>query len=337
MKTILFYTAFYSWTVEEFIKNVNEIADTDDFKVRMNSPGGGVFAGWGMCSVVSEHKGKTHLRVDGNASSMGFYFSLFFDYVEALDVTSFMIHRATGWVQTDEDRAQLDKINKDLRSKFEARIDKKLFEEITGVTVKDIFEGEDRKDVWLTARQAKKVGLVDKVVKLEPAEMRSISANLVAFTDFDATEQGVQTSSQGEQAKNEVKEAENNNNLKTEKEMTVSELKEKHPELYAKIIEAGKSEEKDRVQAWLAFADVDMEAVSNGIEKGDNVTQKVIAEMARKAMAVKEVEKTKEDSPDAIDTPDEGKDGKVKTAEEKEAEEAEAEAMKAAGINIEKE
>ena len=114
----------------------------------------------------------------------------------------------------------------------------------------------------------------------------------------------------------------NNNN------MTVQELKEKHPDLYAEVIKS----ERDRVDAYLTFADVDLKAVKEGIESGENPTQKFYAEMSRKAMNKNELKKAEEDSPEEIKT---AKETEIKKESSIEEAKFEKEALEAAGVKVE--
>lgn len=329
MKQILIYSGIWSFTAEDFINRLDEIGVDEDLTVRLNSPGGSPFAGWGMIAALRERRGKTFLKIDGNAASMAFFMIPFFQHREALDVTSFTVHRATAWIVNEDDQKRLDNINTDLRKAFEAIIDKKKFKKITGVSVKQIFEDEIRRDVHLTAKEAKEVGLINSIRRLKPEEIAAYNENFISFSNLDSP-QGSGEKSQGSDRKEEKEII----NIKTEKKMTIAELKEKYPELYASIVVLGVSQEKDRVQAWLAFSDVDLEAVSKGIDAGDLVSQKVIAEMSRKAMSAEFLKKTEKESPDAIDTS--VKEDEVLSEKEKEYAEVEKDVFEAAGLKIEK-
>jgi len=332
MKQILLYSAIYDFTAADFIERINEV-ENEDITVRLNSPGGSVFAGWGMVSAIAEHKGKTTLKVDGNASSMAFFLSLFFDKVEALDVTSFMIHRATGYVENEEDQKLLNTINSILRSKLEQRIDSKLFKDVTGSSIKDIFEAEKRKDVWLTAKDAQKIGLVDKVTRLQPREIEAIRNNLVAFSEFSqGSENEIKSNLQGSKVIDLKGVTKTNNNL-IKKNMTIAKFKEEHADIYAQILALGAENEKDRVQAWLAFSDIDIEEVTSGIKSDKLVSQKVIAEMSRKAISNLTIKELEAESPEVVEKE---KETEPKAQDTKELDNFKAEVFAAAGINNEK-
>jgi hypothetical protein len=78
-----------------------------------------------------------------------------------------------------------------LRKKIEQKIDKTLFETVTGVSIKSIFEAEERKDVWINAKQAKQLGIISKIKRLEKAEQ----LKMVAY--FDESSNGLHDTTQG--------------------------------------------------------------------------------------------------------------------------------------------
>lgn len=326
MKQVLLYSGIYDFVAEYFIEQLNDIPIDEDITVRINSPGGNVFAGWGMIAAINERKGNVYMKVDGNASSMAFYIALYGFKVEALDVTKFLLHRADGYVRDETDQKFLDGINKDLRAKLEKRIDKKIFKDVTGIDFNQIFDSEKRIDVWISAKDAKKIGLVDKVVRLDPKEIEAINTNLVAFSNT-CVQGSTQASQGGENKENSNKENKINN--KKTKKMTIQELKASHPELFAEVIKKGADAEKERVQAWLAFKSIDMKAVENGIESNALVTQKVMAEMTVKMQTVKTVKDVKSENTQEINTKKETPEA---TTEEKEFLKAEAEALEAIGL-----
>ena len=187
MKQILLYNPIFSFVAEEFINAINDAGD-EDITIRVNSPGGSVFAGWGMAAALSEKKNVT-VKVDGVAASMAFYLLLFADKVEALDVSMFMIHRADGNAESDEEKALLKSVNNTLKSKMSEKIDAQAFEDVTGTSIDDMFDAEERKDVWITAKQAKKIGLVSKINRLTTKEQTAMT-KMVADSKF-AEELGI--------------------------------------------------------------------------------------------------------------------------------------------------
>jgi ATP-dependent protease ClpP protease subunit len=119
------------------------------------------------------------------AASMAAYLVLFCDNVECVDVSRFMLHKARGYAESEEDKLFLESVNKDLRSKMEQKFDAALWFEVTGVTIADVFEKDI--DVWLNAKQAKKLGMVKKINRLDPSEMQAFT-QMVACGRFEEEE-----------------------------------------------------------------------------------------------------------------------------------------------------
>lgn len=300
-KEILFYNyGIGADTAQVFIKELEE-AKADDVTVRINSPGGNPFFGWGAIAKFKEHEGKKKIKVDGAAQSMAAYMILFGEDVEALDVSNILFHRASMNIYSDEDKRFLDSINANLRKKLEAKVDAAKWKEVTGVSIKDMFESENLIDVSLNAKQAKQLGIINKIVTLKPNELTALNekfSGVAAKVDPD-------------------KEKENQNPIK----MTKEELKSKHPDVYASIVKEGIEAEQDRAGAWMAFVDIDPEAVKKGIDEGKSLSQKQMAEFSRKAMSAAALtDLEKEGAPKAETEEVKDKDGKKTEATKKEAE-----------------
>lgn len=277
-KPLLLYAPIYDFVAEAFVDKMNDVPEGEDIDIWVNSPGGRVFAGWSIIGGMQKRTGKKKVTVMGHAASMAVYFALFADEVEALEVSQFMIHRADGYVETPEDQQFLDKINKDLRKQMELRLDVEAFEKSTGKTLDQIFDPSQRIDLWIDAKTAKKIGLVDKIKKLTPEETKAYSDKFVAFADFEGEQR-----SKPEPQRSE-KEAENNNNQKSKK-MNLTELKAQHPELVEAIQKEAVSAERNRVNSFLAFIDIDKENVIKATKEGSEFNSAVMAEMTVKLTA----------------------------------------------------
>ena len=295
-KEILLYGRFGSYSSEYFIDSVNELSDTDTLITRINSGGGDVLAAYGMIAKYQEFKGEKLIKVDGEASSMALMFCAYANRVECLDVSEFMMHRAAypKWYENSEDfteanRESLKAMNANLRKAIEAKIDVPKFEKLKGVTLDDVFSMDGRLDVNLTADEAKAIGLVDKINVITPSIAAEIEANNIRIAAYNSPKKVA--------AKEEP-------TIKTNKSeiMNINELKTQHPALYAEAVKDGVTAERDRVNSYLVFADVDVEAVKIGIESGENLTAKASAEFARKMFSKEKVADAEADSTKEIET-----------------------------------
>lgn len=279
-KEIYLYSPIYDFVAENIISQMEECGN-EDMVMRMNTPGGSVLAGWGIIAKMQECKGKCKIKVDGAAMSMGAYMLPFADTVECLDVSQIMLHRASMQCDTPEDKAFLDTVNSNLRTKLSAKIDGKKLKELKGVSIKDLFEKEEVIDLHLSAKEAKAIGLVDKINSVNPKELKAFNDKFYSV----AAEQ-----------KTIIEK------INTKIIMTIEKLKAENPDVYAQVLALGIAQEKDRVEACLAFNEIDPVGVKAAIESGKNLSQKQMSEFSLKAMSVKTLEAVKKDSPGAITT-----------------------------------
>lgn len=301
-KELILYSSINRYSAETAVEQLNQIGENEDFIVRMNTPGGEVTAGWSFISKLSEMNGEKTVIIDGQAASMGAISLMYFDSVIANDTSEIMFHKAAypSWYEpTDEEIELLDKVNNQFKEKLSKKVKGKPGAE---KFLSEVFEDEKRNNVHLTMEKAKKLGIVDKIRKLDPKAYSGIQ--LVALMEDDSF-----------YTKPEIEQK----HTKINTDMTLEELKAKHPELYAQIFNLGVNEgvkkEKDRVEAWAVFAEINPKAVKEGIEKGENISQKAMAEFALQGQKQARIKDHDNDNPDDTDT---GK--KKKTAEELKAE-----------------
>lgn len=310
-KEILLYGPMVGSNITDVITAID---GDEDIVIRVNSNGGSPEDTFGLIAKMNEYGGKMTVKVDGRAHSAAAFLLAYAESAEALDVSEFLIHRAAygSWFEgseyfTDEIKGNLERINTSLRKALTAKIDVKRFEALKGVKIKDIFSLENRIDVFLTAKEAKQVGLIDKITKITPqkrAEMEqqfhSIAAEYVPQSE---------------------------NKPDKNKDMTLEEFKAKYPEAYNAIYKAGREagveQEQERVGAWVEFIDVDAKAVKEGIEGGKEISRKEIVALSRKEFAASKLDDAEDDGADAEDTdtdePEEKKTAEAKAEEEKTA------------------
>ena len=304
MKEILLYGALFNDTIVRAIKAMDEVSagNEDEVVVRINSEGGSVEDTWGAIAKFSELNVKKTVKVDGGAHSMGAFFLAYADSVEAADFSRFTLHRAaySSWIERNEEyftedrKAALVAINKSLRKALESRVNSDTFLAVTGVTFNELFSLDNRIDVQLTAAEAKKIGLVDKVVKITPRKR----AELNAFADRIAANYAPTT--------------EENFNQKIHI-MTLSELKNSSPEAYAQAVAEGVAKEKARTEAFLEFVTVDAKGVKAGIEAGLEISSKEMVTFARAEFAAEQLAGATADAAtaDATETPEAGETGEA--------------------------
>lgn len=294
-KEVLLYSSIYSYAAVDFITAVEEYK-ADDITLRINCNGGNPEPAFGMIAKWKEHKGAKNIKVDGVAYSMAFFFLCYATDAECLDVSDFLVHRASfgeyyennRTLLTDAAWESLDTTNASLRAAMEGKIDVKKFEQVSGVTMDQLFSMDARIDVKLNAKQALEIGLVNRIESITPEKKAEVEARTLQMAAHyaglpkEATQVAPATPP----------------TPKTNSNMNLAQFKADHPAIYAEVLK----EERDRTGAHMAFIDVDKEAVVKAIESGADFTQKVSAEYTMKAIAKGTIAKMEAEDPGAVVT-----------------------------------
>ena len=289
MNEVLLYGLIWSQPAIDFINAISAI-EGDELIVRINSQGGDVNHGYGMIAKYREFEGTKKVKVDGQAASMAAFYLLYADEVEALDVSRIMFHRAgySTWYEENMPeamKAELTEMNAMLEKAFRNKIDVKKFEELKGIKVKDLFAMDDRKEVFLSAKEAKEIGLIDKIVRITPDKKTAINAEMQRIAATYGMNSGIID------LKPEASTDQKTVNKQPNKiaNMTIEQLQAEHPALFAQAVQVGVQQgiesERDRVGAWAAFSEADPQAVKDGIASGKAMSQTQMAELTIKMTA----------------------------------------------------
>jgi ATP-dependent protease ClpP protease subunit len=292
MKELYLYSPIYSFIAESVVAQIEENMG-NKVTLRVTSPGGSVFHAYGIYAKMKEH-GDVSIKVDGSADSAASFLPFYAKNVECLDVSRFTFHRADMFVENPEEQKFLDGVNKDLKNQMLKKIDADVWLEITGISIDDMFNPATRKDVTITGAEAKKIGLVNKVVKLTPEMEKEIAA--FSFKAVDMLD----------------------DNKEKNITMTIEELQQKHPAVFAAVKKIGVDAERDRVGACLAFIDADQKGVLAAIKDGKELTQTQMAEFSVSMMKKNSVKGVEAESAETVITDD--KDKKTVTDAAKAAE-----------------
>lgn len=273
-REIILYGTIWDETAVDFIKQI-ESATGKDITIRISCVGGDAQQTFGMVAKLKEHEGKVTIKVDGKAYSAAAYFLCYADSVTCLDVSEFVFHRAAYSIYyepTESDLVQLDKINGYLRTALENKINVATFEKITGVTLDELFSNDGRVNVTLDAKQAKKVGLVNKIVKINSEINKEINS-LIAM---HSSKMVALVSLKDNKDNKEI-----NKNLKL-LDMNINSIKNENLELYNEIFNLGVRQEKDRVLAFCEFFEVDSKKVIKSIEEDAKMNSVMLAYFTKK-------------------------------------------------------
>jgi ATP-dependent Clp endopeptidase proteolytic subunit ClpP len=162
-------------TAESVKKALNDAGDVKTIKVRINSPGGDVFEGSAIYSLLVQHKATVEVYVDGLAASAAFTIAMAGDKIHCSEAGMMMLHNAWGMAIGE---------SKDMRQTAD------LLDKVSG-TMRDIYAGKCGKsadevqalmdaETWMTAQEAVDMGFADDVIKRDAgddAEAKALAAS----------------------------------------------------------------------------------------------------------------------------------------------------------------
>lgn len=316
MEEIFLYSGIYDWTIQPVLERLKEIGSKKSVKIRTNSGGGDVFSAQGLLADMQKREGETILAIDGNGSSMAFFMAVYASRVQILSTTKALVHRADMYEPGEEDKKLLGDINGTFKDAMLSKIDPIAFTKVTGKTIDQIFDPNNREEIWLNAENMVDIGLVKKedVYELTPSLAAEISDKMkISLGAYHEPES-------------------NSNNLKTKK-MAENTNEVNVAEIEANAIKKGAEKESARVSAWMVWAEVDLKKVQAGIDSGKEISAKETQEFILAMTNKTNLEAIKTNSPGAVATPK-----TEPTAEDKakqEYEQAEKELHASLGLKVE--
>lgn len=179
--TLYIYDAIVSddyWGGVSAIAIVKELValDAPVIHLRINSPGGDVFAARAIEQAVREHKSRVIAHIDGYAASAASYLALAADEVHIAQGGFFMIHKAWTFAMGNADdlmetAALLEKVDESLVGTYASE---------TGADPDQIREWM-RAETWFSADEAVEHGFADKIADGSPSA--ATEWNLAAYAN----------------------------------------------------------------------------------------------------------------------------------------------------------
>lgn len=269
-----------------------------NIKVRINSPGGSVWAAQAMFSSLKNHPANVTVYIDGVAASAATLVAMAGDTIIMPTNAVMMIHNpmisAYG-----ANRNELEQMIKLLDTARETMI--AVYEAHSGQTREKIIELLDA-ETWLTAAEAKALGFVDEVQDFKIAASISGDKLILGGWQFDraalakmgfpesvvgpVTTAAPQPEHKEQQDAAPAAKIEGRDNL-----MTLEQLKAEHPDIFAAISSAARDEgmqaERDRLMAidnvaMPGYEEMVDDAKKNGVS-AEALAMKIIAAEKDKA------------------------------------------------------
>lgn len=153
----------YSWwgdevTPKQFKEDLDALGDISTLKVFINSPGGDVFAGSAIYSMLKRHQAKVEVYIDGLAASAASIVAMAGNTIVMPINAMIMVHNpwtfAAGNANDLREMADtLDKISESMIA---------VYQERTGLGREKIIELLDA-ETWMTAEEAIEQGFADEI------------------------------------------------------------------------------------------------------------------------------------------------------------------------------
>ena len=139
--------------------------EADEIHVRINSPGGSVFEGLAIYSLLREQKAKVIGHIDGIVASAATFPALGCDELQMCEGGQFMIHKPYTLEvgNSDEMRRTADILDK-IESGMVALYQRKT--KATKAEIRSMVTDE----TWMTAAEALEMGFVDSIAEAQEAE-----------------------------------------------------------------------------------------------------------------------------------------------------------------------
>lgn len=158
-------------TPKEFKSDLDNLGEIDTLNIYINSPGGDVFAGQTIYSILKRHKAHKNIYIDGLAASIASVIAMAGNTIFMPKNAMMMIHNpwTVGMGNADEFRKlaeDLDKIRESLIAAYEGH---------SALTRDEIIEIMDA-ETWLTASECEEYGFCDVVEE---------EKNMAAFIDVE--------------------------------------------------------------------------------------------------------------------------------------------------------
>lgn len=165
--TIYLYEAvddYWGISAQEFVKELNGLT-APTIHLRINSPGGDVFAARAIVTAIKAHPSNVIAHIDGVAASAATFIAVACDEVEMTDGALFMIHKAWALAFGNADEllalaALLEKVDDSIVADYMKKTKKAKAE----------LEQWMRAETWFSAQEALDAGFIDRVYDGDPVE-----------------------------------------------------------------------------------------------------------------------------------------------------------------------
>lgn len=319
-----------------------------DINLEIDSPGGSMSDGFSIANALEDYsKGKIHIKVVGQCSSMAAYIMLFGDSLKFKPNATVVLHNP--WNMCVGDYKAMKKAS-DVLERFAALYANKFVEK--GIfTEKEIRDIMDEETYFIGEKDLKRLGDIDKTdakaekeidretqIALAQENIKTCQARMRqdGINEFDKIAALIPQQKEiqagfGESDKTGATFVRQTNvntvQKKGEEIMDLNELKNTNPDVYAQAVKIGEEQNQKRINALMNFIDVDKETVIKAIADGKTIhDDEIQAAFLKAKINAQTVATMEKENPEDV-TPKEPEHEPEQPLQEKEKEE-QAKALK---------
>jgi ATP-dependent Clp protease, protease subunit len=172
----------YKWndqdtTAKSFKEDLDALGDIKTLNLYINSPGGSVFQGQAIYSILKRHSAQINVYIDGVAASIASVIAMAGDTIYMPKNTMMMIHNP--WTFAMGNANDLRKVADDLEKIRESLIEAYLSKTGDALSREKLIEIMDA-ETWLTAQDCYDYGLCDEVVEAKEIAA-GVNTELLAY------------------------------------------------------------------------------------------------------------------------------------------------------------
>ncbi len=242
---------FADVTSEDINRELDSLGDINEIDVRINSPGGGVFAGAAIYNTLKRYKAKINIYIDGLCASIATVVAMSGDTINMGRTAMMMIHNPLT-PPVGGNSKELRKIADDLDKIKEVSIGAYLTK--VNLTREELISKMDN-ETWMSADEAKEFGFITNVEYSNELQMSieqnylmcgSEEINISSFRNLDSflNRQNIKNSIKNQVKSQNIK----SKNTKGVEKMNLEQLMQEYPDLYKQIVQVGVNQERERIQ-----------------------------------------------------------------------------------------
>jgi ATP-dependent Clp endopeptidase proteolytic subunit ClpP len=163
-------------SASDFHEDLKALGNVKDINLYIDSPGGEVMQGFNIYNMLTRHKAKIHVQIDGMAASIASVIAMAGDDIAMAENAMMMIHNPTGFVVGDSgDMRQIATVLDKMKNNIIRAYSKKTGKD------DDEIAGLMDDETWMDAQEALDNGFADEISDAPVLTNRASDFNLSRF------------------------------------------------------------------------------------------------------------------------------------------------------------